>query len=78
MSDLLDEERKEAFLQTVLGLREDEGNDQEYYEDAVPQHEEITPGAPILNDIGRTDSNLTITPDYSKLHRRTSIRGDYG
>ena len=74
MNELLDEERKDAFLQTLSELEDEDVGAQDEYEDALPQQE----GALASKDISRTDSNVTIKPDSPPGHSRMSSEKDYG
>ena len=78
MSELLDEERKDAFLQTLKELQEEEVEAQDVYEDAIPQQAEADVEAVPSSDITRTDSNVTIKPDSPVMHRPASSENDYG
>ncbi|KAL9131109.1 MAG: hypothetical protein Q9217_000871 [Psora testacea] len=78
MSELLDEERKDAYLQILNELQEDEIVAQDGYEDAVPQQEEAAVKMPPLRDITRTDSNVTIKPYQPSIRRQLSSENDYG
>ena len=78
LNDILDADRKEDFLQTVCKLQEDESDDRNQYEDAVPQYDPLATKVTQSNDIQRTDSNVTIKAIPPKVHRRTSSETDYG
>ena len=74
MSDILDEERKDAFLQTLQDLQAEDIGSYDEYEDSMLQHVEAIPPS----DVTRTDSNVTIKPDSPSIHRRMNSENDYG
>ena len=78
LSDILDADRKEEFFQTICELQEQELGDRDQYEHAVPQHDPPAAKAIHLNDIQRTDSNVTIKALPPKINRRTGSETDYG
>ena len=78
LSNMLDDERKETFLQTLNELQEEETAGQDNYEDAVPQQDQSFTEVSRSQDIERTDSNITIKPDPPKIHRRFRQENDHG
>ena len=77
LSEVLDADRKEDFLQTICELQEEEPGGQDQHEEAVPQQDSL-PKATWSSNIERIDSNITIKPDPPNTHRRISSENDYG
>lgn len=75
MSDVLDEERREAMLQTLSELEGEETGLQEQFEDAWPHRQESPTPVPKYSDIERIDSNVTIKADPS-IHERHTGGGE--
>lgn len=60
MSEVLDEERRENFLQALGNLEDEEIRGQDQYEDAVPhQNDTIAKDVPLKGEI-KTDSEITM------------------
>ncbi|KAG8531493.1 uncharacterized protein KY384_003122 [Bacidia gigantensis] len=77
-SDILDEERKDVFLQTLNDLEEVDPDEREHFEDALPEHERVPQNGAISSLIGRTDSNMTIKPDPPRAQHITDTVRDHG
>ena len=75
MSDVLDEERREALIQTLNELEEEETGPREQFEDAWPHRQESPTPVSKYSDIERIDSNVTIKADPS-IHQRHIGDGD--
>lgn len=72
MSDVLEEERREALIQTLNELEEEETGPREQFEDAWPHRQDSPTPVPKYSDIERIDSNVTIKADPSIHQRHTS------
>ena len=78
ISDVLDEELREEFLQTLQILEEEENRDQDHFEDASPQQDELTEQEPLPAEESRPNSMETVRQDPSATHHRSDSEQDYG
>ena len=78
MSDVLDEERREAMIQTLSELEEEETGPREQFEDAWPHRQDSPIPVPKYSDIERIDSNVTIKADPSVHQRHIGGDEDFG
>ena len=77
MSEVLDEELREEFLQTLRSL-EDEDNSQDQFEDALLRKDELTELEPLSAELTRPDSLDTVRPEPSASRHRSNSEQDYG
>ena len=77
MSEVLDEELREEFLQILRSL-EDEDKGQDQFEDALPQQDELTEQEPIPAELTRSDSMGTVRQAPPATHHRSDSEQDYG
>lgn len=68
MSDVLDEDRKEAMIQTLRELEGEKTDPREQFEDAWPLRQDSPTPVSRYSDIERIDSNVTIKADPSGHH----------
>ena len=78
MSEVLDEELREEFLQTLQSLEDQDNRSQDQFEDALPQQEELTEQEPLPAEESRPDSTETMRQEPSKIHHRSDSEQDYG
>ena len=78
MSDLLDEEIREEFLQTLRSLEDEDMKGQDHFEDALPQQEELTEQEPLPAEETRPESMETLRQEPSSTHHRSDSEQDYG
>ena len=78
MSEILDEELREEFLQTLQILEEEENKGQDQFEDALPQQDELTEQEPLPAEETRPDSMETMRQGPSPTHHRSDSEQDYG
>lgn len=78
MSDLLDEEIREEFLQTLRSLEDEDKKGQDHFEDALPQQEKLTEQEPLPAEEMRPDSMETLRQEPSATHHRSDSEQDYG
>lgn len=77
MSEVLDEERREDFLQTLRSLEEEQSEENDQLEEALPQPEEVAP-EPRLVQSTSTDSASTIKESQMSNNNRSDREKDYG
>lgn len=77
-SEVLDEEIREEFLQTLQSLEDEESKGQDQSEDALPHVNELTEQEPLPVDEMRSDSMETLRQKPSAKSRRPDSEQDYG
>lgn len=77
-SEVLDEETREEFLQTLQSLEEDDSKGQDQFEDVLPQENELTEQEPLPAGETRLDSMKTVRQKPSATHHRSDSEQDYG
>ena len=78
MSEVLDEEIREEFLQTLQSLEEEDSKDQDGFEDALPQPDELTAQEPLPVEETRSESVETVRRRPFATHDRSNSEQDYG
>lgn len=78
MSEVLDEEVREEFLQTLRTLEDEDNKGQDHFEDALPQQDELTEQEPLPVEETRPDSMETLRQEPSVTHHRSDGEQDYG
>lgn len=78
MSEVLDEEIREEFLQTLRSLEDEDIKGQYQFEDALPQQDELTEQEPLPAEETRPDSMETFRQKPSVTHHRSDSEQDYG
>lgn len=77
-SDVLDEGIREEFLQTLQSLENEDSEEQDHFEDALPQPDELTEQEPLPAEEMRSDSMETIRQKIFATHHRSDSEQDYG
>lgn len=78
MSEVLDEEIREEFLQTLRNLEDEDDKSQDHLEDALTQQDELTEQDPLPTEETRPDSMETVRQEPSAPYRRSESEQDYG
>ena len=78
MSEVLDEEIREDFLQTLRNLEDEDKRGQDQLEDALPQKNGLTEQEPMPAEEARPDSTETVRQKSFAAHRRSDSAQDYG
>lgn len=78
MSEVLDEELREEFLQALRNLDEEDNKCQDQFEDALPQQVQLTEQEPLPAEETRPDSVETVRQEPSVTHHRSDSEQDYG
>ena len=78
MSEVLDEEIREDFLQTLRNLEDEDKRGQDQFEDALPQLNGLTEQEPLPAEEARPESTETVRQDSFADHRRSDSGQDYG
>ena len=78
MSQVLDEETREDFLQTLRNLEDEDKRGQDQFEDALPQRSDLTEQEPLPVEEARPDSTETVRQESFAAHRRSDSAQDYG
>ena len=78
MSEVLDEETREDFLQTLRNLEDEDKRDQDQFEDALPQQDGLTEQEPLPAEEATPDSTETVRQESFAAHRRSDSAQDYG
>lgn len=78
MSEVLDEEIREEFLQTLRTLEDEDNKGQDQIEDALPQQDELTEQDPLPAEETRPDSLEAVRQESSATHHRSDSEQDYG
>lgn len=77
-SEVLDEGIREEFLQTLQSLENEDSEEQDHFEDALPQPDELTEQEPLPAEEMRSDSMETIRQKIFATHHRSDSEQDYG
>ena len=78
MSEVLDEEIREEFLQTLQGIKDEERKGQDQSEDALPHLDELTEQEPSPVEEMRSDSTEIVRQKPLADHHRSDSEQDYG
>lgn len=78
MSEILDEELREEFLQTLQNLEEEDSRGQDQFEDALPQQDELTEQEPLPAEEAMPDSVEAMRQEPSATHHKSDSEQDYG
>ena len=78
MSEILDEEIREEFLQTLQTLEDEDSKGQDRFEDALPQPDELTAQEPLPFEETRSDSIETVRQQPLPAPDRSNSEQDYG
>ena len=78
MSEVLDEEIREEFLQALQGLEDEDSKGQDRFEDALLQPDELTTQEPLPVEETRSDSMETVRQQPFASHERSNSEQDYG
>lgn len=78
MSEVLDEEAREGFLQTLRNLEDEDNKDQDQFEDALPRQDELTEQEPLPAEETRPESTETVRQGPFVTHYKSDSEQDYG
>ena len=78
MSEVLDEEIREDFLQTLQGIEDEESKGRDQSEVTLPQLDELTEQEPSPVEETRSDSTETVRQKPPANHHRSDNGQDYG
>ena len=78
MSEILDEEIREEFLQTLQNLEDEDSKGQDQFEDALLQPDELTAQEPLPFEEMRSDSMETVRQQPFAAPDRSNSEQDYG
>ncbi len=78
MSEVLDEELREEFLQTLQSLEDEDSKGQDQFEDSLPEQDELTEQEPLQAEETRSDSMETIRQKPFATHHKSDSEQDYG
>lgn len=77
-SEVLDEEVRETFLEALQSLEDDETKGGDYFEDALPQQDDLLQQDPHPAEDTERESIDTVRQQPSSQHHRTYSETDYG
>ena len=78
MSEVLDEDVREEFLQTLGNLENEDNKDQDQFEDALPRQDELTEQEPLPAEESSPESVETVRQRPFITHDRSDSEQDYG
>ena len=78
MSEVLDEELREEFLQALRNLEDEDNKCQDQSEDALPQQDGLTKQEPLPAEEARPDSVETVPQEPFATRHRSESEQDYG
>ncbi len=77
-SEVLDEESREEFLQTLQSLEDEDSKGQDQFEDSLLEQDELTKQEPLPAEETRSDSMETIRQKPFATHHKSESEQDYG
>jgi len=77
-SEVLDEELREVFLETLQSFEDEENKGQDHFEDALPQQDDLTEQDPHTAEDTERERIDTVRQQPPNQHHRSNSETDYG